>query len=78
MFDGLLKFYQSGFIEATLSLYSFVYLKGLLVNKPRGHKQGGWGYPKRPRHGNMGGGLVWVQICPCGLFTAPHFQLGTP
>ena len=48
-------------------------IKGLLVNKPRGHKQGGWGYPKRPHHGNMGGGgLVLVQICPRGLFTAPN------
>ena len=55
MFDGLLIFYQRGFIGATLLLYFFVNLKGLLVNKPRGHKQGGWGYPKRPRHGNMGG-----------------------
>ena len=76
MFDGLLKFYQRGFIGATLLLYLFVYLKGLLVNKPRGHKQGGWGYPKRPRHGNIGGGgLVLVQICPRGLFTAPNKQL---
>ena len=72
MFDGLLKFYQRGFIGATLLLYLFVYLKGLLVNKPRGHKQGGGGTQKDHVMGTWGGGgLVWVQICPRGLFTAP-------
>ena len=45
-------------------------IKGLLVNKPRGHKQGGGGTQKDHVMGTWGGGgLVWVQICPRGLFT---------
>ena len=47
-------------------------LKSLLVNKPCGHEQGGGGTQKDHVMGTWGGGgLVWVQICPRGLFTAP-------
>ena len=53
-----------------LKMYSHELFLNIIFR--RGHKHGG-GIQKD----HIGGGLVWVQICPRGLFTAPysHFAL---